>query len=333
MDRRLWDILNTSFFLNVRGRKQFDMPISQVLDDIRNGAYAKDVALARTYLCAEDKIAYDCIKSQLPAVTFSGAFLSGHTEKECVQYNSVIVIDIDHLQDEELDTVRDSLEKDPYIATFWLSPSGKGYKGLMSLVFEDCLNDCPTPERHRIAFKQVFKYLLSNYDIQLDRSGQDISRLCFISYDPDICIKETFESFQVHFDETPFSLKDKETKPMIPVKIDSASWKEIEGKATGYANNAENREILTYIYKKLKSKDLSITNTWENWVKVAFSIASCVHPKKGHELFLDLCRLDHEKHDEEKSEHLIWDAYRKNLGKCSMKTILYLARQQGIVIK
>lgn len=46
-------------------------------------------------------------------------------------------------------------------------------------------------------------------------------------------------------------------------------------------------------------------------MKVAFSIASSVHPEKGRELFLEFCRLDGAKHNEAKSEHLILDAYRK----------------------
>lgn len=96
--------------------------------------------------------------------------------------------------------------------------------------------------------------------------------------------------------------------------------------------NGYNRSLLTYIYKKLAKKGISITETWEDWVKVAFAIASSVHPEKGRELFMKFCSLDGEKNDIVKSERLIWDAYNRNLGKCSISTIIYLAKQKGIVL-
>jgi hypothetical protein len=45
------------------------MSISNVLEDIQNGAYAKEVVFAREQLQQGNKAAYNHIKSQLPAVT------------------------------------------------------------------------------------------------------------------------------------------------------------------------------------------------------------------------------------------------------------------------
>ena len=100
----------------------------------------------------------------------------------------------------------------------------------------------------------------------------------------------------------------------------------------GYKYNKSNKNKLLYILKKLKKHNQSITDTWENWVKVAFSIASSVHPEPGRKLFLNFCELDGLKNNVVKSEHLILDAYRKNQGKCNINTIIYLARQKGVVL-
>ena len=127
--------------------------------------------------------------------------------------------------------------------------------------------------------------------------------------------------------------KDNNKEKEASIKhLGGKSWKEICGQATNYKRTKKSRDELIYILKKLRKRNISITDTWENWVKVAFSIASSVHPEKGRELFLEFCRLDGAKHNEAKSEHLILDAYRKNQNKCSINTIIYLARQKGVVL-
>lgn len=333
MDRQLWDNLAISFFPNTRAPKWGDMSISRVLEGIRNGGYAKEVTSARVQLHAGNKAEYDRIKSLLPAVTFSGTFRAGHSEAECEHYNSIFVLDIDHLDDDQLVAVRDSLSRDPFVAVYWLSPSGRGFKGLIPLTYVPDMQEVMTPLRHRAAFRQIFHYLLTVYDIELDSSGKDICRLCYMSYDPEIVIKDTFEPFEVQYEEITNPKGSGKVKTKSVSTVPESSWNEIKGRAAGYPNHAENRAILEYLYKKLKRKNLSITATYEDWLKVAFAIASSIHPTKGRDLFLQLCRLDGDRHDEAKSERLILDAYQKNLKRCSMKSILYLARQKGIELK
>ena len=47
------------------------------------------------------------------------------------------------------------------------------------------------------AFPQIEKYLRETCDIDIDPSGDDITRLCFVSYDPDIHMKKEFTPFKV----------------------------------------------------------------------------------------------------------------------------------------
>jgi hypothetical protein len=49
-------------------------------------------------------------------------------------------------------------------------------------------------------------------------------------------------------------------------------------------------------------------------------------------LFLKLCRLDGARHDEEKSERLIFEAYAKTNHEVGFGTIIYLAREKGLNI-
>ena len=329
--------LQVSFYKNVKGEKYMDMSIGRVLNGIRSCAYGNEIIAARACLFNEDKVGYDKIKSELPAVTFCGTFAKGHKADECTHYNNILVIDIDKLDEIQFESTRDSLMQDPYVAAFWVSPSGKGFKGLVELQYDDDLKKLNLKDRHKAAFQSFFAYLLANYNIELDASGKDVCRLCYMSADKDIVVKEHAEMFLVKA-ETPNedscekTTKESKKKATVIKTVDPKSWNEIYGKATGYAYNGQNRAILTYIYKKLRKKKVSITESWENWVKVAFAIASSVHPVIGRKIFLDFCQLDGANHDEAKSEHLIWDAYSKNQGKCSLNTIIYLARQKGVVL-
>lgn len=144
-----------------------------------------------------------------------------------------------------------------------------------------------------------------------------------MSSDEDAVIKEEAMAFKVKYDEMTNNAKQNVTIAGKVRAIAPKDWNEIYGKATEYKDNIYNRNLVAYVLKKLTKRHLSITETWEDWVKVAFAIASNLHPEKGKELFLQLCRLDGVNHDEAKSERLIWDAYSLNKGRCSIKTIKY----------
>lgn len=335
--------MNVSFYDNVKAAKRCDMPIGRVLTGIRNCAYDDIIRNARVCKANGDETGYGEIKGKLPAVTFCGTFDKGHKADECNHYNNLLVIDIDKLDEWEIDKVQEKLEKDRYVAAFWISPSGKGFKGLVHLEYATGLSNYDIKDKHRLAFKQLFSYLYSSYEIELDRSGSDICRLCYMSVDENIVVKDEAEPFFVDdiYEENAVVghcvkekvKKDNNKEKEASIKhLGGKSWKEICGQATNYKRTKKSRDELIYILKKLRKRNISITDTWENWVKVAFSIASSVHPEKGRELFLEFCRLDGAKHNEAKSEHLILDAYRKNQNKCSINTIIYLARQKGVVL-
>lgn len=334
MNRTRKDIeeMQVSFFLKKEASKYCDMSIGRVLCGIANGAYNKEVSEAREYLFEEDIEEYNRIKLSLPAVAFCGTFKNGHKAEECTHYNSLMVVDIDKLNELEMITVVEILKYEPCIAAFWLSPSGRGYKGLVHLNYDEIKQELSQKEKHYMAFRQLFKYLFAEYNIELDGSGKDISRLCFMSSDSSICIKEEAKAFDVQPENDVVPTKNKKMTTTPNFVVTPKNWNEVCGKATGYKANIYNRSLIAFLLKKLKKKGLSITDTWENWTKVAFAIASSVHPEMGKKLFLELCRLDGDKHDETKSEQLIWDAYIQNKGKCSINTIKYLAGQKGIVL-
>ena len=79
--------------------------------------------------------------------------------------------------------LKEKLSKDTYIFSIWISPSGNGLKALVKIpvvVDNDDYN-----KRYKAIYKH-FLWVNDEFgDNVIDTSGQDISRLCFESYDPE----------------------------------------------------------------------------------------------------------------------------------------------------
>ena len=107
--------------------------------------------------------------------TFSGVFTS-RNDKKIVQHSGLMTVDFDHLPN--LEKVRQSLLVDEYFDTqlLFVSPSGDGLKWIIPI------DTTTTP--HSEYFTAVANYILQTYGIEVDKSGRDISRACFLPHDP-----------------------------------------------------------------------------------------------------------------------------------------------------
>ena len=123
-------------------------------------------------------------KQELPAVCFSGVFETGHRSDDKLKYHSgLIVLDFDHV-----DAIRakSALAGDKYVMSCWSSPSGDGVKALVEVT---------NTERHRDHYRSLMAYFDKEYGLELDSTGENESRLCFESYDPDIVVKEEYDKY------------------------------------------------------------------------------------------------------------------------------------------
>lgn len=95
------------------------------------------------------------------------------------------------------------LKSDEHVVATWLSPSGDGLKVLFYLEYDKQfpIADAWIYHEH-CAFPQVDNYLRQTYGIDIDPMGGDITRLCFVSDDPDVHLKKEFQPFQVNSDLT-----------------------------------------------------------------------------------------------------------------------------------
>ena len=95
-----------------------------------------------------------------------------------------MAVDFDHLPNHE--EVRQSLLVDEYFDTqlLFVSPSGDGLKWIIPI------DTTTTP--HSEYFAAVANYILQTYGIEVDKSGRDISRACFLPHDPQAFINPIY---------------------------------------------------------------------------------------------------------------------------------------------
>lgn len=116
-------------------------------------------------------------------VTFSGTF-SRRNDANLQSHSGLITIDFDHIQD--VPSLKAALLNDHYFETelMFVSPSGDGLKWVIPIDL--------TQAKHQDYFKAVANYVSHTYQLEIDQSGKDISRACFLPHDSGIFINPKY---------------------------------------------------------------------------------------------------------------------------------------------
>lgn len=165
-----------TIFKNVFTPQPFYISVEKAIDRIRTGKSKIQVEEIRKQLDEERR---KQMKVNLPTVFFSGKF-DGTKNENIKEYNNLIVLDFDKIPD-DLQLAKDTLCSDPYIYACWISPSGNGLKAIVRIA------DGKQHEAHFEALQEYFP--------NLDKSGKNIARHCFESYDPEIFVNEKSKVF------------------------------------------------------------------------------------------------------------------------------------------
>lgn len=132
------------------------------------------------------------LKKDLPAVLISGIFKGGRTAEKLEQYSKILCLDLDKLKTDEVWPLKTVISNDPYTFAVFISPSGFGLKILVKV--------SSGSNYHKDAYKQVLKYYERLTDKKFDQKTNDINRLTFMSYDPEVYYYPDSDEFEV---ETP----------------------------------------------------------------------------------------------------------------------------------
>lgn len=161
--------------------KGFNNPIENkslivLTKEIKEGKYKEEVEKVTALVQQGKKEEADKLKKQLLAFTPSATFEGGRKLEYLKQYSQFIILDLDKLTTEQMQMAFDKATAITYTFCCFRSPSGNGLKILIEVT--------STQEYHEQAYKQVADYYEQQIGLPIDRSGKDITRLCFVSYDP-----------------------------------------------------------------------------------------------------------------------------------------------------
>lgn len=146
-----------------------------------------DTAKARTEALRsiEDKKNARVYKAQhFDYCCFCGTF-SKRSDDAILQPSGLLCLDFDHLP--EPVATQQLLLQDDYFDTALLfrSPSGDGVKWIIQIT--------DTRLTHADYFQAVSAYLKDAYQLEADKSGKDLSRACFLPYDPEAYLAPQFK--------------------------------------------------------------------------------------------------------------------------------------------
>ncbi|GHU15077.1 hypothetical protein FACS1894163_00620 [Spirochaetia bacterium] len=298
--------------------------IYDFLESIRSEAHNEFIKKLRKYLADNDKKRYDQEKIRLPSVSFSGFFFNKRTLETISNYNGLCIIDIDHVSEEKSQEIFNYFKSDPYVFSYWRSPSGNGIKGLVKFKYLMVPETSQDYEYHKHAFSTLSAYMKNAYNIDIDKSGNDITRLCFVSSDKNIVLKKEAEEFEFN---TQFIVPESPIQRRQRNRSKSSIFILREHLYPIGRNKSKHREQIAKFIKYLKKKNLSITNTYEKWYRVAYAIANTFTYDIGEKYFLQLCRLDGTRHDEEKSKEMLQYCYVNSKKSISFGTIQFYFKE------
>ncbi len=180
--------------------KNFNQPIETkslllITKDIVEGKYKDLISPIRMAIGMGKEDRADTFKKSLPAFTPSGVFEGGRKMEYLKMYSGFVHLDFDKLNPDELEEATKIINNIPYTFACFTSPSGNGLK-----VFIEINTGV---EHHKTAYQQVQQYYEKEIGIDADPKCKDITRLCFVSDDPNGYRNSNNQKFIVKIEQQP----------------------------------------------------------------------------------------------------------------------------------
>ena len=183
----------------------FHRDVRLILNRIKEGTEATKDLVKRIRL-EKRKPERQELKKQLPAICFSGTF-NKRTDASLIQHSGLICLDFDgYTKSKELLQDKESLSKNKYVFSVFISPSGNGLKVLVKIPAD--------AENHTNYFNSLEKYFNSPY---FDKTSKNISRVCYESYDPLLHINENSSIWDLIEEPEYTEVNKTRDQPTIPI--------------------------------------------------------------------------------------------------------------------
>lgn len=249
----VFDTKNISFYPGPIGNvlPSESLSVAEVLQLLVSDKYRFLCSVLRE---SADKKALNEAKKKLDYLTFGGLFDKRHIDN-LVEKSGWIVMDFDDLPNPE--EIKRVLATDKYFYLVFISPSGRGLKAILKIDDQD----------FKQAFIDISLYCQKNYGLVPDVSGSDITRACFLSYDPEYHFNDSAESYTI--------------KGLAPIKKERAFD----------ASKKVNITHLEYVVRQLVDNGIDVTNNYSSeWLLVGFSMAT--YGEAGRAYFHELSSVN-----------------------------------------
>jgi hypothetical protein len=223
-----------------------NVSLSWALDYIRQGKEYDP--LIRSLRSETDQEKRQAIKKGLSYFCFSGTF-SKRNAKSLIQHSGLMVLDFDHVKD--LLFTRLQLQADPHCLALFISPSGDGIK-MMILI---------DPKRHAESFLSFQDYIKKNYGMDVDKSGKDVSRACYASFDESVFLNPEARLFTVEVDEVDEETGEVTTRPRT----------QPPNKPSFVPDPLKHLELVVSRIEELR---IDLTADYDDWMLIAFCMAT-----------------------------------------------------------
>lgn len=159
--------------------------LSEILEDIKNGKWKSQIENLRSIPKDKEDLRKET-KSQLENFLVSGVF-ENVKDESIKEHSGLIQIDFDHIDNPiELKAI---LSKDlDFIYSAFISPSGNGLKLIVKIP--------PNKDLHKGIFLSLEKLFMDKYKLQIDKSCKNLARRFFVSYDPELYLNESCNTYK-----------------------------------------------------------------------------------------------------------------------------------------
>lgn len=200
--------VDVSFFIGMEYYK--NVQFGKIIEIIKTGFYNEKINLIREGKVKNNNI-WKELKKQLPAFTPCATFNTIRQSQHIQDYNKIVPLDLDKIfvNIEESSPLVELVNNNRYTYASFISPSGNGLKIFVKIDSQI--------EFHEDAFKQVAEYYQNLLGIEVDKTGKDITRLCYISSDERAYLNEKSEVFNItgHTEEAAASTQC--AKVVVPI--------------------------------------------------------------------------------------------------------------------
>lgn len=198
-----------TIYKNIYDKVPYHIEVDKALNRIKEGRSKNLVENIRTTI---DKERRNQLKINLPSVCFSGKFDERKDEK-IISHSGFICLDFDDIED--VNEKKSTLCANEFIYACWVSPSGNGLKALIKVANGD------KHKEHFAALRDEFP--------EIDKSGVNVSRVCYESYDEDIFLNNEAKIFK----------KTKKTEQVVVTETEHDSYENFIRLLTWLANRGD----------------------------------------------------------------------------------------------